>query len=320
MWSIQLGVHFGYGSIVNAPLRNGSWRPRTRAALGAFGKWTWRHGPTANLIAIVALLAAIVVPLLIDTQAATRDDRATASEDKAILEQEQQGDTLEQIESLLSEALAGQNPSLTTQDPEAIDGPCRSDGAQFSGSWGPERPIYTDQARPAYALINSVRDNPNIGDERSLYGIRDAASPERVWYSSIKVEPGHTYRLRIFIRNDSTDPEAVARTTRVMVNLPTCTGTSIQTSAFVTSIDTYPNQIYGNVAVSADQYFNLAYVEGSAMIENNSSNSPFTIGSTDFLTSKGQLVGFDSLDGDLWPGYYHDVYVSFEIRPQFAPE
>ncbi|GAA0993499.1 hypothetical protein GCM10009563_09530 [Subtercola frigoramans] len=283
--------------------------------------WVWHRGPTASFLAVIAVLisvAALGVPYAIDSNVATRDSQAAsdaaAGEQATLDEAKAQGDALERI----AKALTGANPvAPDSQDPSATS--CRNGGVKFAGVWGPERPIYTDAVAPAYALFDSVRDDPNVGDERSLYVIKDASEVgSEQWQTHMDVQAGHTYLMRIFVRNDSTDPNAMARNTRISVNLPTCTGTSIQTTGYLSSNDTFPLKVYGGVALSADQPFNLAYVAGSASMYNNSINSPFAITSDDFLASTGQQLGFDKLDGVQGAGYASDVYFFFKIRPQFA--
>ena len=104
-----------------------------------------------------------------------------------------------------------------------------------------------------------------------------------------------------------------------MVNLPTCTGTSIAAAGFLTSADTYPLQVYGLVGMHSSSEFNLAYVSGSAILESNAGKAPVQIQSEAFLTSHGQLIGYKSLDGELRPGTSNTEIFSFEVRPQFAP-
>nr|WP_154923546.1 hypothetical protein [Microbacterium testaceum] len=252
------------------------------------------------------------------SQQIARDDDATQTAAQA--EQVRQGETLERIEDTL-QGLAGENPAPAQPTRDTPSGACTDDGTRFDGGWGPERPLFNDAVAPNYALMNSVLDNPNVGDERGFYGIKDAAdTTPGGWRRSIFVERDHTYVLRIYVRNDSAHPTADALNARFMVNLPTCEGTSIESGAFVTSSTAFPIQTYSSVAMHSDEVFNVAYVADSLTVENNSEFSPFEIAGTDFLTQMGQPLGFDAMDGTMRPGYQYALYASFRVRPQFAPQ
>lgn len=280
--------------------------------------WLWHRGPTSNLIATVALVVGLVVPFWIhNLDAADANNSSALQATQAAQDLNEQKHQSSALDGILKK-LSGANPLAAASAAPSAQG-CRNDGERFPASWGPARPIYTDSSTPTYPLFNSVRDDPNIGDERAFYGIRDSAVTEHVWYNHIEVEKGRTYLIRIFLRNDAASIEAIATATRVMVNLPTCTGTSIASSGFVTSDIAFPSEIHSDIEMHANAEFSLAYVEGSAKIESNAPASPVAITSADFLTSKGQLVGLNSLDGIMHPGYSNDLYFTFEIRPQFAP-
>ncbi|MBU8868561.1 hypothetical protein [Paenarthrobacter aromaticivorans] len=224
----------------------------------------------------------------------------------------------EMLDRINQPALSGPNPGPTDQAATPKAKGCLSDGTSVPAGWGPARPIFADTATPQYALFNSIRDNPNLGDERSFYAIKDAKDTNGPWKKQVRVEKGHTYLVRVYIRNDAADVGAIATGTSVMVNLPTCTGTSIATNAWIKSNDAFPNEVWDGLTMNSDIPFNVAYMEGSAAIYNNSPNSPFRLTSTDFLEVEGQKIGFDSMDGVVRPGYSNVAYLVFEIKPQFA--
>ncbi|WGT47053.1 hypothetical protein [Tessaracoccus lacteus] len=126
--------------------------------------------------------------------------------------------------------------------------------------------------------------------------------------------------MRIYIVNNSTDDSALATGTRLTVSLPTCTGTSIGSSAYISAFDSFPGELWNDVAFTSDEPFNLAYRPATAEIYNNAQGSPFALTTTDFLEAEGQLIGFDDFDGVVRPGYAYANYFYFEVVPQFAPE
>ncbi|KIC59979.1 hypothetical protein [Microbacterium hominis] len=286
-----------------------------------FASWCWSSGPTADFLAVVAIVVAVVailVPAISEVQAVDRD--SAAAEDDAsyrasdAAEQSRQGDTLHAIANgvnKLNESLG----HLQSAEQLAEEPLCREGEEPFSGYWGPERPVFSDEALPIYPVLNSVRGNPNIGDERAFYGVRETDTPERVWSSTINVEDGHNYTLRVFVRNDASVVSAVATGATLTINLPNCVGSSIQTSALLASRDTFPLKIWSGVALNASQPFTVAYVEGSAVIESNAQASPVSVPGTGFLSAGGQLLGFDDLAR---PGYNWDLYFSFEVHIAFT--
>lgn len=288
------------------------------------GRWSEAKVALASLVvAAVAVIVSIALPLGLQTWANVREDARAVEEAKSAVasqaEETRQSDALEAIAG----SLGGPNPpvAVESEGDATTSVACRSDGEGFAGGWGPERPLFADAVTPTYLLFNSVTDNPNVGDERAFFVIRDASITEDGgWQTQVKVERGHRYLLRIYVRNNSAYPGAVATGTRVMVNLPTCAGTSIGASAFVTADSSFPLQVYANVGLVADEAFNLRFVEDSGELYNNSPNSPFTLSGAEsaLLSSAGQLIGFDALDGVVKPGYTNASYLYFEIEPQFA--
>ncbi|MBT2515673.1 hypothetical protein [Arthrobacter sp. ISL-30] len=278
-------------------------------------------GPSTRAIAIGSLVLALVFPTVTLVQGISSSLSSVNTAAEQLAEQKRSNDmTHKLLEQVAEQSLGGANPSPAPQADSNL-GMCTNDEKALSVGWGPERPIYNEEATPNYPVFNSVRDNPDLGDERSFYAIKDAADLNvGPWRKSIVMQPGHTYILRIYVRNDSSFPKALASGTKIMVNLPTCTGTAIGTSAFVVSQDAYPHEIYDGVRLLSDKPFNLAYVNDSAMIYSNAPNSPIHLRSTSFLTSLGQELGYEKLNGNVAPGHGASLYISFEVRPQFAPE
>lgn len=283
----------------------------------------WTRDPVAiSLGSLLVAIAALILPLIINSLQSVRAAEAAANGSaQELAEQRRSNDmTQELLDRLAQPALRGANPDPAGQAISPKEEMCSNDGKSIPVGWGPNRPIFEDEVTPPYALFNSVRDNQDLGDERSFYAVKDASDLKAGgWQKTVEVQKGHTYLLRIYVRNDSSYPKATAGGAKVMVNLPTCAGTTIGTGAFISSPDAYPDTVYDGVKLVSDTLFNLAYVENSAVIYSNSPNSPFRLTSTDLFTSTGQPIGSDSLDGNLQPGHGSSLYLSFEVKPQFAP-
>ncbi len=186
-------------------------------------------------------------------------------------------------------------------------------------AWGPTRQTYT-MAKPAdHITFNSITDNPNIGDERNFVGARDASS-SNVWYDSIKVQSGHEYLVRAYVHNNAAENlNLVAQDVTTKFNVPTTTGKSVTVSGFVTSSNATPKEIWDDTTFTSDQNFNLAYVPGSALYENNVFGPNGVKLSDNIVTNSGVLLGYNKLDGRIPGCLKYAGYVSFKVKPQFAP-
>ena len=86
------------------------------------------------------------------------------------------------------------------------------------GDNGGGRPSYTLEEINNGALgdtitLNSISDNPNIGDEKNFVGARLLSDTSRVWNAnSIEAVDGETYVIRAYVHNNSPkEYDAVAR-------------------------------------------------------------------------------------------------------------
>ncbi|MEV7318077.1 hypothetical protein AB0N56_34750 [Streptomyces microflavus] len=190
---------------------------------------------------------------------------------------------------------------------------CNDEQNLFKGGWGPERPLFDVKADTSYATLNSVQNNPNFGDERGFYGIRESGT-DGSWKSQITLERGKEYVIRAYINSDSKVAEGV----RVMVSLPTCTGRSIPSSGILTSENAYPLRVWGDIGMTSPEPFNLVYVDDSARLYGNYLGKKGRFIDPSFLTSQGALVGSRDLDGNVGSGHKNALYFTFLVRPQFA--
>jgi len=176
-------------------------------------------------------------------------------------------------------------------------------------------------ANPAdHVTFNSITDNPNIGDERNFVGIRES-SAQNLWYDNMTVQSGRTYIVRMYVHNNAAENlNLVAHDVTAKFNLPTTTSTSIQVNGFLSSSNASPTEVYDHAIFSSSENFNLSYVPGSLLFENNSvgANGGVPL-SESIFTSTGVRLGYSSLNGDIPGCIQYAGYVSFRVRPQFAP-
>lgn len=187
-------------------------------------------------------------------------------------------------------------------------------------AWGPDRPTHTVENPATYITFNSITNNPDYGDERNFVRIKDASDmgPGN-WKDDITVEPGKEYLVQMYVHNNAaTSLNLVATNTRVMANVPTTTGKSVQIDGFITADNASPTQVWDQARFNSTTDFNVAYVPGSAKLYNKPSGvNGFNL-SDSIVTSSGALVGYDKLDGKVPGCFNYSGYVSFKVKPQFA--
>ncbi len=186
-------------------------------------------------------------------------------------------------------------------------------------AWGPNRPTYT-VAHPAdHVTFNSITDNPNIGDERNFVGIRESGT-NGLWQDSQTVTPGKEYVVRLYAHNNAAaNLKLVAKNVTAKVNLPTTTAKSLEVQGFINSSNASPTEVYDHAIFNASENFNLAVVPGSLKYYNNANGNGFTIPETLF-TSTGAPLGYDKMDGNIPGCFQYAGYLTFIVKPQFAPK
>lgn len=186
-------------------------------------------------------------------------------------------------------------------------------------AWGPTRETYTVEQPADKITFNSITNNPNIGDERNFVGIRESGAPN-VWYDTVNAQAGKEYVVRMYVHNNAADNlNLVAENVTAKFNLPTATGKSLQVNGFLSASNATPREVYDHATFTSDKNFNLDYIEGSLKYENNAFGAAGTALPESIFTSTGALLGYDKLDGKIPGCFEYAGYVSFKVKPQFAP-
>lgn len=182
--------------------------------------------------------------------------------------------------------------------------------------------------------FNSFVDTPNYGDERAFFDAKPASHLTSGGFKSeLAVDPGDIVYLRVYIHNnagsafngDDLDGPAVARNTRARVLAPDESGTRIRLHAYIASANSRPRWISDSVDLISDRRVQLAYLPGSASLNNNAhpqripvSDSVFLHGGhTDFSKPRrlqGAPLGFKKLNG-LFPGCFgFEAILTMRVR------
>jgi uncharacterized repeat protein (TIGR01451 family)/LPXTG-motif cell wall-anchored protein len=188
-------------------------------------------------------------------------------------------------------------------------------------AWGPDRKTFTIEKPADYVTFNSITNNPEIGDERNFVHIRPVGSTD-LWDDEMNVERGKEYMVRMYVHNNAaTNLNLVAENVTARFNLPTTTGKSIQVDGSITASNAEPKMVYDHATFKSSEDFNLALVENSIRYENNGfgMNGGAALPKSIF-DQRGALLGYDKLDGKIPGCFQYSGFVSFKVKPQFAPK
>ena len=186
-------------------------------------------------------------------------------------------------------------------------------------AYGPERPTYTAQQPAPHITFNSITNNPNYGDERNFSLIKDASNTnEGGWGDEVTAQAGKEYLVRLFVHNNAAENlNLVATNTRVMANVPTTTGNSVQIDSFITADNASPQKVWDDVVLKSDKKFNVAYVAGSAKLMNEirTGGAGFPLADS-IVTNSGAKVGYQQMDGNLQGCFKYSAVVTFRVKVQ----
>lgn len=157
-------------------------------------------------------------------------------------------------------------------------------------TWGPQnRKTFTWENPASYATLNSITDNPVIGDERNFVRIKEADS-EDYHLDDVDIEGGKEYELYVFYHNNasaSTKDKAIAENVALRIE-----GVGHlekgQTGMFrgiLKSSNADPQVIWDSAFLYAKEDVKITYIQGSAIIH--------TFGETD-----GEELNIDSIFGN----------------------
>lgn len=191
--------------------------------------------------------------------------------------------------------------------------------------------------------FNSIEDS-TIGHEFNFVGARkDCQNPtpeDKLWNGNvIQAENGETYRVRLYIHNNSplgyeaiaknvsvqyliSDPIWVRKNDISLDNFDSSNGYfGISVYGFIDSSNAVPSSYWDGVKFVSNKPFKLKYVPGTALLENNGIGDPSKYGpyvlSDDVVTEKGVLIGYDKLDGNIPGCYEYSAVVTIAVVPVF---
>ena len=182
-------------------------------------------------------------------------------------------------------------------------------------AWGPARPSFTIEKPADYITFNSITNNPVIGgDEKDFVGIREVGSNAN-WTNNMKVQNGKEYYVRIYVHNNAaSNLNLVAENVVAKLNVPTTTAKTVTVQGQISASNAKPNTVWDEATFSSDNDFNLAYVAGSALFENNGMGTTKLPDS--IVNNTGATLGYSKLDGKIPGCFQYAGYVTVKVKAQ----
>ena len=184
-------------------------------------------------------------------------------------------------------------------------------------AWGPSRPSFTIEKPADYITFNSITNNPVIGgDEKDFVGIREVGSNAK-WTNNMKVQNGKEYYVRMYVHNNAaSNLNLVAENVVAKLNVPTTTTKNVTVQGQISASNAKPNTVWDEATFSSDNDFNLAYVAGSALFENNGMGTTKLPDS--IVNNTGAKLGYDKLDGKIPGCFQYAGYVTVKVKAQVS--
>lgn len=184
-------------------------------------------------------------------------------------------------------------------------------------AWGPARPSFTIEKPADYITFNSITNNPVIGgDEKDFVGIREVGSNAK-WTNNMKVQNGKEYYVRMYVHNNAaSNLNLVAENVVAKLNIPTTTAKNVTVQGQISASNAKPNTVWDEATFSSDNDFNLAYVAGSALFENNGMGTTKLPDS--IVNNTGAKLGYDKLDGKIPGCFQYAGYVTVKVKAQVS--
>lgn len=153
-----------------------------------------------------------------------------------------------------------------------------TNGVHAVEAWGPQRPTYTWEKPADHATINSMTNNPALGDERNFVRIRKAGTGDK-YQDTVVTEPGAEYEVYVFFHNNAAanlndkTGKSFAQNIRLKIDqIPSnlMNGDTAMIKGIITATNTDPKEVWDTAYIKANQAVSLRYVRGSARIHNAS--------------------------------------------------
>lgn len=190
-------------------------------------------------------------------------------------------------------------------------------------AWYPERPTYTIENPAPHVTFNSVTNNPNYGDERTFFDVKDAANTNSGGFvDKATVKDGQELLLRVYVHNNAASSlngpnytgSGVARNTKVRIHLPTATEQALRANAYISADNAKPQVVADTLDMVGQNgaNFKVEYVPGSAMQYTNAVPSGMKL--NDSIVTTGAPIGYNKLDGNVPGCFEYTSIVTIKVK------
>ncbi|MEU5098500.1 hypothetical protein [Streptomyces sp. NPDC020996] len=185
--------------------------------------------------------------------------------------------------------------------------------------------MYTENARPERAVLNSVTDNPSYGDERNFLAVEEVSTGRWQTDGDVALKPGHTYEASIFFRNDAAPgTRAGASTgTKVRAQLPATVQGRERISGLLQSDNAAVPLMWNSLVLTtpADQPVAIRIVPHSSAMFTKATPEGLALPAEELFSEAGTLVGCSTRDGIVTGEKKCEGYVRFRFaadQPNFV--
>jgi hypothetical protein len=151
-----------------------------------------------------------------------------------------------------------------------------------------------------YAVLNSITNDPAVGDERNFFRVRHDAEGT-TYTDAVDVEPGDVLKVAIWFRNAAADNLAGSAATVHGLECQLITTASSQTHAIGATLrGRNVVTVWDGAVIHADVPVNVQYVNGSATFRTNQAEYPLP---DSFGSGAWTSVGQTQADGEFPVGW-----------------
>lgn len=187
--------------------------------------------------------------------------------------------------------------------------------------WGPERETYTWEQPASKVTLNSITNNPTLGDERNFVRVREYGTND-TYSDNVNIQPGKTYEVYVYYHNNAkasmnADGSGIAKDVRLRVEAPEAVeaGSAAVVKGTITSSNADPGEVWDKAYLHTDSIVYLRYVDGSAVIHNGGSSNGKVLSDNALWDDRGVLLSYYDNYWGLLPGCNEYAgYVTFQIK------
>ena len=193
--------------------------------------------------------------------------------------------------------------------------------AEAEKDWGPTRQTYSWDHPADKVTINSITDNPTLGDEENFVRVREYGTND-TYSDNVDIEPGKTYEVYVYYHNNAkasmnADGSGIAKDVRLRMEAPEAVeaGSAAVIKGIITSTNADPNEVWDKAYLHTNEIVYLRYVDGSAVIHNGGSSNGKVLSDNALWDDRGVLLSYYDNYLGLLPGCNEFAgYVTFQIK------